>query len=77
MTSRRWEDEEPNSRRLTDAEEPLIEDQDGGSRKQSSTLLTVCPFILGESRCYAAQRALFTTLHDILEPIDVPQHTVL
>ena len=46
----RWDDDEPNNRRVQDAEEPLLDDEpESSGRKQSSTLLTVCPFILGES----------------------------
>lgn len=47
MAPGRQEDQEEHSRRLSDAERPLLSDNTEPRPKQSSTLLTVCPFILG------------------------------
>ena len=70
----RWQEDEPSSRRQTDEEEPLIQSQiPENGHKQHSTLLTVCPFILGSSqllslpvkvdlklKCYCALRSMVT-----------------
>lgn len=44
--AREREDEEEHGRRLPDAERPLLAES-GSSSGTPSTLLTVCPFILG------------------------------
>lgn len=42
------EDEEEHDRQLEDPERPLLSEEDPQPSKGPSTLLTVCPFILGD-----------------------------